>query len=356
MTDALKRQAMGFLAFWKKARRGWRRLTRPNPWAERTSFYKKMWEEAAASIDATVVDLGGSVLEVRRGPARIRVCDKFTSADDPVTIRVTEDRVLANRLFAENGVLVPRHSVFHLGDLEQAWSFVTSLGKPAVVKPARGSDGGNGVTGGVARKRDLASAMALAGAFCEQVIVEEEIHGDTFRLLYLDGVLLDAVRRHPLTVRGDGSSSLRRLISQQGGADARTVRLLRDRDMQWTLRRRGYSLRSVPRAGEVIRLRTVVRGTREENVRAVGDLCESVIRSGANAAAAVGARLAGVDLITTDPSLSLEQSHGAVIEVNTPPGLYYHYVTDKGSAPVARANLERLLSEEPSWESARSGV
>jgi cyanophycin synthetase len=65
--------------------------------------------------------------------------------------------------------------------------------------------------------------------------------------------------------------------------------------------------------------------------------------TGARAAEAVGVRLAGVDVITPDPSLSLDEAGGVVIEVNTTPGYYYHYYKRDGRVPVATLILERLV-------------
>jgi cyanophycin synthetase len=64
------------------------------------------------------------------------------------------------------------------------------------------------------------------------------------------------------------------------------------------------------------------------------------------AVAATGLRLAGADLITTDPTLPLEHTGGAVVEVNGNPGLHHHYqVADPDHAtrvcvPVLRRALQ----------------
>lgn len=85
------------------------------------------------------------------------------------------------------------------------------------------------------------------------------------------------------------------------------------------LRERGYSLDSVPRDGELVRLKTVVSDNhRDENVDAMAKLCRAIAE--AAAAQAVGARLAAVDLITSDPQAPLTRPGGAIIEVNTTPG------------------------------------
>ena len=92
-----------------------------------------------------------------------------------------------------------------------------------------------------------------------------------------------------------------------------------------------------------LRLRVVNDNRREDNVSATADLCVAVVAAGAEAAAAVGARLAGVDVITPDPSAPLGEAGGVVIEVNAAPGHYYHYYKRDGRVPVATLILERLV-------------
>ena len=95
-------------------------------------------------------------------------------------------------------------------------------------------------------------------------------------------------------------------------------------------------------------LKTVVNDNRRtDNVPATDRVCRALVESCARAAAAVGARLAGVDVITADPGAPLEEVGGIVGEVNTTPGYYFHYMTSGAPAPVARLILERLCAAEP---------
>jgi cyanophycin synthetase len=65
------------------------------------------------------------------------------------------------------------------------------------------------------------------------------------------------------------------------------------------------------------------------------------------AAAQVGVRLAGVDLITSDLGRCLKESGGVIIEVNGTPGLHYHYqVADEANATLVAVPILRRLLEE----------
>jgi len=318
--------------------------------AQRARFYRTAWADAAASVGAAVEDLGDGLLDMRHGDMLLRVRENLTSLDDPVTMAVAGDKPLVYHLLAARGLPVARHIVCRYDDLEAASMFAAGVGVPCVVKPALDSAAGAGVTTCVVGEAHLARAMARAGAWSNDVVVEEQAAGDNYRLLYLDGELLDAVLRGPPRVRGDGRSSIAQLVAADNadrarrGIDAAQSLLRVDHDLRNTLRSQGFSLRSVPAAGNWVQIKTVVNDNRrEDNEAATARLCGSLVEAGAAAAAAVGARLAGVDVITRDPGVPLAEAGGVVLEVNTTPGHYYHYLRRGEGAPVAMMILQRLV-------------
>ena len=54
--------------------------------------------------------------------------------------------------------------------------------------------------------------------------------------------------------------------------------------------------------------------------------------------------MAGVDIMTPDPGVPLSTAGGVVIEVNTSPGHYYHYLREGEIVPLATIILERLAA------------
>jgi cyanophycin synthetase len=351
---ALTSRALDSLSLYYKAAQRVRRRSRAAVAvaAERSRFYETAWREAAARVGAEVRVVGDSVLDISRGNRRLLVRDNLTSLDDPVTLSVAGDKPLVYSLLVERRIPVPRHGVFRRDDLDGAWGFASALAKPCVVKPALDGAAGAGITTGLTQKRALAAALARAGAWSEEVVVEEQVEGDNYRLLYLDGELLDAVRRGPPLLRGDGRSTVRQLIAAENagraaaGTAAAQSLLAVDRDLANTLRRQSYELSSVLPDGSVVQAKTVVNDNRrEDNEDATGRVCRALVETGAAAAVAVGVRLAGVDVITADPAVPLDESGGVVLEVNTTPGHYYHALRRGQGVPVAAMIVERVLGK-----------
>jgi len=273
-----------------------------------------------------------------------------------VTLEVAGNKPLVYRMLAQRQIPVPRHHVCRRDDLAAARRAVAALGGPCVIKPAVASSAGAGITTGVMHGQGLALPMARAGAYSRDVIVEDQVGGGNYRLLYLDGELIDAVLRRPPAIHGDGRSTVRQLIVSENarrastGAEAAQSLVRIDRDVQNTLHAHGYHLGSIPASGAAVQIKTIVNDNRrEENDGAADTLCQSIVACGSAAAEALGVRLAGVDVITKDPSVPLSDSGGVILEVNTTPGFYYHYLRKDEGAAVAAIILRRLtetVSEE----------
>jgi cyanophycin synthetase len=315
-----------------------------------SAFYARVWREAAAQVGARIDDLGHDVFEMRLGEARTRVLQNCTDIDGLGGQRVVRSKPVMYRLLAQEGLPTPGHLAYQFEDMGAAAQFLEEAGGPCVVKPACGTGGGLGVTTGVRTRWQLARASQAAARHGGGLLIERQVAGDNYRLLYLDGKLLDAVVRRAPAVVGDGRGSVARLVEAvnarrlEGGPAASHSLLTVDLDMKNTLARQGLSLRSVPAAGRVVRLKTASnQNAGADNETATALLCAAVVADGARAAAASGLRLAGVDVLTGDPGVPLREAGGVVLEVNSPPGYFWHYHKRDGAFPLAVHVLECLL-------------
>ena len=185
------------------------------------------------------------------------------------------------------------------------------------------------------------------------MLVEEQVRGEVYRLLFLEGELLDVLLRFPPRVPGDGRSTLAQLIEAENvrrleaRGHAGLHLLTMDLDAVLTLERAGLTLASVPAEGELVQLKVVTNQNRVEDNETVREgVSDELVEQCRRAAALVGVRVAGVDIVTPDISRPLSNGHGAIVEVNGTPGLHYHYqVADTERATrVAVPVLERLLA------------
>jgi D-alanine-D-alanine ligase-like ATP-grasp enzyme len=316
--------------------------------------YDRIWRSAADAVGAGAVELRGGMLELRRGDEVTRVSLNVTQLDDPVTLRVALDKQLVHGMLATVGVPVPEHVEVAFPKLASARAFVRRADGPCVVKPASGTSGGDGITTGVRTDDDLRRAAVRAARAGTRLLVERQLAGDEYRFLFLDGELLDVVRRRPPRVVGDGRSTIgellatanRRRIRARGEAGLKLITV--DLDTVLSLARAGFSLGSVLPAGHTIALKGLASqaGRDESDAVPVGAVQASLVEQCRRALQVIGLRLGGVDVITTDVGRPLDGERDAIIEVNGTPGLHYHYAVAQPtpSSAVALPILSKLLS------------
>jgi cyanophycin synthetase len=343
------------LAGLRGGRRAWQVTGRPHEevlFGRHARLYRRIWSAAAADVGADVEDLGNEFLLLRRGERSTVVRFHLVMLDHPANTALALDKAVVHRLLRDCGLPVPDYHLFDAHEWNLAEAVLNECRAALVLKPANGTGGGSGVTCGVRTMDDLARAWAAATAWDDKVIVEETVAGDEYRLLFLDGELLDVVRRRRPTLTGDGRSSVLDLLVGENrrridAGDQEVARLLHlDLDALLALRAGGYSVRGVPEQGAEV----IAKGTVGENARADNDggwvLDPSVVAAAAAAKDAARLRLAGVDLVTPDPHLPLEAAGGAILEVNGTPGFHYHYeVSGEATATVATTVLELLLDD-----------
>jgi cyanophycin synthetase len=338
------------------------------PPAVRDAVYAAIWRDAAERLGANVRDLGSGFLEIGPGPT-LKVWQQVVPLDDPVTLRLALDKPVVHGLLREASVPVPEHLEWSFSAYEPALEFVAAAGGPCVVKAASGTGGGEGTTAGVDSPARLMRARLRAGRFGGRLLIERQVPGPVYRLLFLDGELIDVIRHLPPRLTGDGRATVEQLIAAENerrldGEGAAGLSLLDvGLDTIFTLERQGLRLASVVPAGKEIAVQTVTNDNRIEDTETIRDgLHPELVDASRRAALAVGLRLAGVDVITPDASQPLEQSGGVVAEVNGTPGIHHHYhVADRANAtPVAVPILERALQDleqrKPSTDSERETV
>lgn len=332
-------------------------------------FYHGIWSAAARDLGLQAVSTAAGDLEILVGSECLRIRGTHCSIDGQEVLDLAGDKARVYRMLSRAGLPVPAHRAFSLCTLDAAQQFIREAPGLCVVKPALNAAMGRGVTTGVLGRKDLERAAIAATAAGAQVLqhdpalsglvdafrrevpllVEQQVPGANYRLLFLDGRLIDAIRRDPPSVAGDGRRTVAELIKmhnrgrlERGGAFAQRL-VSYDLELEQNLAAQGLELSSVPAAGRTVLLKTAINETSlDANQPARELLCNAVIEDAARAAAIVGARLAGVDVITTNPGRSLSDAGGCILEVNTTPGLAMHHHGHAGSIDPASIILDHL--------------
>lgn len=321
--------------------------------------YRKIWEQTANDLGADFTELAEGIWEIRLGNDKTLICGHKIQLDDPVLLEISGNKSLCYELMQKKGLPVPQYARLRIDAIDTARNFMEGKGGFFVVKPDRGTSSGLGITTHIKTAGESVRAIALASLYDKNILIERLIPGESYRVLVLDNKVIHVSRRRGVRVHGDGESTIGQLLKRgqfstggkaSAGAGAGSVI---DRDSEATLRSQGLSVDSIPEKGRVILAKSFMKhaGPNQE-VRTVYDedvtdlVCEDIREQAVSAAQAIGIRMAGVDIITIDPSIPLKASGGVINEINTTPGLHHHYrlPNDKGFQPAHRV-LQFLLSQ-----------
>jgi glutathione synthase/RimK-type ligase-like ATP-grasp enzyme len=329
----------------------WRGTSGQVYFEHRVHEYREIWRRVAEQLGAQFRILADNLYEIELDGRKTRIHNYRLEFDDPVTLTLAANKPLVHRLLRENRIPVPEHLVFNLAQLDKAYAFLERQGPWCVIKPADGY-GGKGVTTHIRTNREVRKAAILASLYSGDLLMESQIPGESYRILVICGRMVHAVCRRGLRLKGDGKSTISTLI------DAASARLKQrdlggleiDPDCLFTLGYQKLSLTTIPARDERFLVRSINDPSRNRvEVRTVynevvtGLICDDIRRQAESAASIVNSDFLGVDIITTDPTVPLEESGGIVNEVNTTPALHHHYDGNVEGYPQAAAHAIAML-------------
>ena len=268
----------------------------------------------------------------------------FTSKVNVVGVRLARNKRLASENLREAGIPTPKHATAK--SKSEAVTVAHQLGFPVVIKPLD-ADGGQGVTADIHNQEMLAKAFENASAVSDNILVEEHIPGNDYRLIVVNNECVFAAHRRAASVVGDGKSSIEQLIAKENasihrsGPTANLKPIPVNESVIQHLHKQDLSLKSrLPKNKEI-----AVQSISNFNVGGrVIEVTDNVHPD--NAALAVEAArvlqldVAGVDLLISDISTSWRDVKAAVCEVNAHPNLFLALAT---SDQVCRTILTTTL-------------
>ena len=296
----------------------------------------------------------GNLVQLGYGSKQRRIWTAETDRTSAIAETISSDKDLTKRLLTQCGIPVPEGQIVKTAD--EAWEAAQDIGLPVVVKPLDGNRGW-GVSLDVNTEEAVRKAWVAAEKEGSEVLIERYVRGDEHRVLVVGDRVVAAVRGETATITGDGVSTVEQLIDSQINTDPRRgvaegfpldlIRLDTPRGEMSLLQiqRQGLEPTSVPEKGRIV---VVQRNGNLNND--VTDLVHPEVAAVATLAARViGLDIAGIDIVTQDISRPLEETQGAIIEVNAGPGLLMHVKPAVGQPrPVGKAIVEHLFGPNES--------
>ena len=298
---------------------------------------------AAHSLGIPFIHLGLGVYQLGWG-SKARRMDRSTSElDSAMGSKLSQNKVATASLLRMAGLPAPSHLV--VNKAADAVAAAGKIGFPVVVKPSD-RDRGEGVTVDVIDDASLHAAFEVAQRLArnKQVIVERQVPGVCHRLFIAHGRLLYAVKRLPMSVRGDGKHTVAQLVIAEVQRQrtqppwCRTEIRPVDAMAVAAMKRAGFLPESVPDENVMVPLRRIEStewGGIDEEVsdRIHPDNLAIAIR----ATELFGLHVAGIDIITPDIAVPWHANGAIINEVNFAP-LF-------GGGEISRRHIPIFLKE-----------
>jgi cyanophycin synthetase len=293
----------------------------------------------------------GSLVQLGYGKYQRRIQASETSLTSAIAVEICQEKPLTNRMLRAVGVPVPEGRTVLSPD--EAWLVAQEIGLPVVCKPESGNQG-KGVSVNLNTEAEVKAAYTIAEGYRGDVLVEQYIEGDDYRILVIGGKMVAAARRDPAQVMGDGLHNIIQLVEEvnhdprrRPGHSSTLTRIKLDEAAILVLTQQGLTMTTIPALGQVVRLRNNSNLSTGGTATDVTDEVHPANRQMAELAAQIlGLDVAGIDMLCKDITRPLGEQNGAIVEVNAAPGLRMHLYPYKGKPrDVGEPIMEMLYPE-----------
>ncbi len=286
-----------------------------------------------------------------------------SSKDSYIGFSTQREKILTNTILDRLGIQAPKwKEVSSFDEIKENWASFT---KPIVIKP-NGLVGGNGVVTNVNTLEQAQSAFNFAlemvnskerRPYQKLILMQEQVTGEDYRLLVINGKFEIATKRIPANVTGDGINTIEQLIDITNSSPdrdttnpAHTLKpIVKEQTLTDFLSEQGLTLSSIPKKGEVVYVRKVASmskgGITQDFTDSVNPQIKRIVES---LAQTLHAYTLGVDVFCKDISKPLTADNGAILECNTMPEAYLNTfpVIGKKYDNIGKIFLDGLISKD----------
>ena len=226
--------------------------------------------------------------------------------------------------------------------------YAENLGFPVIAKPNSSSQG-TGVHL-VYNKKELRSALKKILGEDRIALIEKYLPGRDYRVVVLDGKIISAYQRLPLSVTGDGKSSILALLKEKQknfielGRDTRVD--FQDQRIKAKLKRERHTLKSILKKNEkIFLLDNANLSTGGDSVDVTRKIHPGFKKIAATVTRQMGLRIAGADIMVTkgDITQNPKSSKHYIIEINAAPGLDRYVTTGPAQKKIVEAMYLKIL-------------
>ena len=229
--------------------------------------------------------------------------------------------------------------------IDKAWKYASKIGLPIFLKPNSKSQG-VGVTK-VYTKKDFYKVFKQISRIDKIILVEEPITGKDYRVIVLDNEVISAYERIPLTVIGNGKTTIKKLLEKKQNEYKKEGRdrtfSFNDQRLKMTLTRHNLNWNSILYKDKfLVLLDNANLSTGGTAIDITDKIHPSFKKITIKLTKDMGLRLCGVDLMI-DGDITEPAKKWHVIEINSGPGLDHYASLGKKQQDIVEALYTKVF-------------
>lgn len=289
-----------------------------------------------------------SLCQIGYGANQKRIQATVTSETSSIGVELACDKEDTKHILDKAEIPIPKGDIVRTErGLKEV---IEDIGFPIVIKPINGNHG-RGITCNITNEEEALKAFKAAKEISRSIIIEKYITGKDHRLLVIDNKLVAASLRTPACVIGDGISTISELVDhvnsdpRRGFGHEKVLTYIRINEAtREILKAEGLTEDTIIERDRVVYLKETANlstgGTAEDVTDHVHpynkDMAERISKI-------IGLDICGIDIMTDDIGKPINETGGAVLEVNAGPGFRMHLAPSKGLPRNVAANVIDML-------------
>ncbi len=229
--------------------------------------------------------------------------------------------------------------------IDKAWEYAQDVGLPVFLKPNSRSQG-TGVTK-VFTKREFFKSFKSIIKIDNVILVEQPIMGKDYRVVVLDNEVISAYERIPLTITGDGKTTILNLLHRKQkqhkalGRDSTFSE--HDERLIATLKRKKYTMETVLSKDQSLQLLYNANlSTGGDSVDVTKNIHPFYKKMAIQLTKDMGLRICGVDLLICG-DITTATKDWCIIEINAAPGLDHYAAIGKEQYDIVEALYTKVF-------------
>lgn len=231
-------------------------------------------------------------------------------------------------------------------DIDMAYRYANKIGFPVFVKPNSKSQGN--AASKVHTKAQFYRAVRRIFRVDNIALVQKVVTGHDYRIVVLDNEIISAYERIPLSVTGDGKSSIRMLLNRKQKEFARhgrdTVIKINDPRIKEKLERDTLSFETVlPKGVKRFLLDNANLSCGGDAIDVTNEMHQDFRDMAVRLTADMGLRYCGVDIMITKGDITVPMDTWCVIEINAAPGIDNYAASGKKQQKIVEELYLKVL-------------